>query len=68
MKYEDKKTRITVRDNGKGFALPETMGDLVKAGRLGLAGMQERIQLLNGSLKIDSEPGRGTTVTVEAPI
>lgn len=68
VEFEDKKTRITVKDNGKGFALPETMGDLVKAGRLGLAGMQERIQLLNGSLKIESEPGRGTTVTVEAPV
>ncbi|MCX5994851.1 MAG: ATP-binding protein, partial [Chloroflexi bacterium] len=68
VEFEDKKTMITVKDNGKGFALPETMGDLVKAGRLGLAGMQERIQLLNGSLKIESEPGRGTTVTVEAPV
>jgi PAS domain S-box-containing protein len=68
VEFEDKKTRITIRDNGKGFILPETMGDLVKAGRLGLAGMQERIQLLNGSLKIESEPGKGTTVTVEAPI
>jgi PAS domain S-box-containing protein len=68
VEFEDKKTRITVKDNGKGFALPETMGDLVKAGRLGLAGMQERIQLLNGSLKIESETGRGTTVTVEAPV
>jgi signal transduction histidine kinase len=68
VEFEDKKARITVKDNGKGFALPETMGDLVKAGRLGLAGMQERIQLLNGSLKIESEPGRGTTVTVEAPV
>jgi PAS domain S-box-containing protein len=68
VEFEDKKTRITVKDNGKGFALPETMDDLVKAGRLGLAGMQERIQLLNGSLKIESEPGRGTTVTVEAPV
>ena len=68
VEFEDKKARITVKDNGKGFALPETMGDLVKAGRLGLAGMQERIQLLNGSLKIESETGRGTTVTVEAPV
>jgi len=68
VEFEDKKTRITVRDNGKGFTLPGTMGDLVKGGRLGLAGMQERIQLLNGILKVESQPGKGTTVTVEAPI
>jgi signal transduction histidine kinase len=57
-----------VRDNGEGFVLPETMGSMVKEGRLGLVGMQERIQLLNGNLKIQSEPGKGTTVIVEAPI
>jgi len=68
VEFEDKKTRITVRDNGKGFTLPGTTGDLVKGGRLGLAGMQERIQLLNGILKVESQPGKGTTVTVEAPI
>jgi PAS domain S-box-containing protein len=68
VEFDDKKVRMTIRDNGKGFALPEKMGDLLKKGRLGLAGMQERIQLLNGSLKIESEPGRGTTVTVEAPV
>lgn len=57
-----------MRDNGKGFVLPETMGNMVKEGRLGLVGMQERIQLLNGSLKIQSEPGKGTVVIVEAQI
>ena len=68
VEFEDKKARITIKDNGKGFALQETMGDLVKAGRLGLAGMQERIELLNGSLKLESEPGKGTAVIVEAPV
>jgi signal transduction histidine kinase len=59
---------MTIKDNGKGFALSETMGDLVKGGRLGLAGMQERIELLNGSLKLESEPGKGAAVIVEAPV
>jgi PAS domain S-box-containing protein len=60
--------RITVKDNGKGFDIPETTGDLVKQGRLGLAGMQERIQLIGGSLKIESKSGEGTAVVVEAPV
>ncbi len=68
VEFDDKKVRMTISDNGKGFALPEKMGDLLKRGKLGLAGMQERIQLLNGSLKIESEPGKGATVTVEAPV
>ncbi len=65
--FGEKLIRITVKDNGKGFYLPETTGDLVKRGRLGLAGMRERIQLVGGSLKVSSRPGKGTTVTIEAP-
>jgi len=67
VEFGDRKIRITIKDNGKGFDLPETTGDLVKQGRLGLAGMQERIQLVGGSLRIESEPGEGTMVVIEAP-
>jgi len=66
VEFGDRKIRITVKDNGKGFDLPETTGDLVKQGRLGLAGMQERIQLVGGSLRIKSRSGKGTTVVIEA--
>jgi len=67
VEFGEKLIRISVKDNGQGFYLPETTGDLVKRGRLGLAGMQERIQLVGGSLKISSKPGKGTIVTIEAP-
>jgi len=68
VEFYDNKTRVTVKDDGKGFDLRSSMGDLTKDGRLGLAGMQERARLLGGSLKVESEPGKGTTVTIEAPI
>ena len=60
VKFEQKETTITVKDNGVGFQLLESVGDLTRAGKLGLAGMQERAQLLGGSLSIQSEPGKGT--------
>jgi two-component system sensor histidine kinase DegS len=60
-------TRITVDDDGQGFEVPDRAGDLVSTGKLGLIGMQERAQLLGGTLKIRSKPGKGTTVTVEIP-
>jgi two-component system sensor histidine kinase DegS len=66
--FDDSRTRMTVKDNGKGFLIQNTMGDLTKDGRLGLAGMRERARLLGGSLKLESEPGKGTTVTIEAPV
>jgi len=67
VEFGEKLIRITVRDNGKGFYLQEKTGDLIKRGRLGLTGMRERIQLVGGSLKISSRPGKGTTVTIESP-
>ena len=67
VEFDESKTRVTVSDNGKGFNLPETIGDLARDGKLGLAGMQERARLLGGSLTVQSEPGRGATITVELP-
>ena len=57
-----------MKDNGRGFKVPDTMGSLAEAGKLGLAGMQERARLLNGSVKIKSTPRKGTVVTIEAPV
>ncbi len=56
------KIRLTITDDGQGFD-PER----VAADRVGLLGMRERITLVNGTLDVDSQPGRGTTITAEAP-
>ncbi len=65
--FSDGRTKITVSDNGKGFQIPEKISDLAKQDKLGLAGMQERAQLVGGTLTVQSQPGKGTTITVEAP-
>jgi signal transduction histidine kinase len=51
-----------VRDDGDGFdpANVQTTG-------FGLLGMRERVQLLDGSLQIESAPGDGTTVRATLP-
>jgi len=67
VEFGDTKVRITIRDDGKGFELPEDLGNLGHGGKMGLIGMQERAQLLRGTLTLRSEPGRGTTVIVDAP-
>jgi PAS domain S-box-containing protein len=67
VQFDGTRIRITVADNGKGFELPSSVGDLTRSGKLGLAGMQERARLLGGNMKMESEPGKGTTVTVETP-
>ena len=62
--FEDSWTTAIIRDNGVGFHLDGKVADLVRNGKLGLVGMEERVGLLDGSLEVASEPGEGTTLTV----
>jgi len=68
IRFEDDKLAATVRDNGRGFDFPERIGDLSRAGKLGLVGIEERARLLGGQLKIQSEKGKGTSVEIEVPL
>lgn len=53
----------TIEDNGVGF-LPTTPS---VEEHLGLFGMRERVEMLNGRFTIESSPGKGTTVNAEIP-
>jgi len=59
----DRGLQLAVADNGTGFD-PEKSRERVS---LGLASMRERVRLLRGALKIESAPGRGTTVIAWVP-
>ena len=52
--------RLVVTDDGTGF-------DLGREG-FGLRGMRERIQLVGGSVTVDTQPGSGTRLAVAVPI
>jgi signal transduction histidine kinase len=65
VRFDESRTCIAIADNGKGFKLSKSMNELARDGKLGLAGMQERAQLLNGTVTVESEPGKGTRVIVE---
>lgn len=61
--------RVNIRDDGKGFAVAETMSPKSGIRRLGLLGMRERIELVQGSLNIRSRSnGGGTEIEVEIPL
>ncbi|MBN1139113.1 MAG: PDZ domain-containing protein [Anaerolineae bacterium] len=57
-------TRLTlvVHDDGQGFIVPAAVRDLASQGHFGLAGMQERANLVSGDWTLESSPGWGTTV------
>ncbi|MFH1381949.1 MAG: PAS domain S-box protein [Chloroflexota bacterium] len=54
---------LCMEDNGIGFDL----GALLPLTSGGITGMQERINLVGGTLKIQSKPGAGTRIIVKIP-
>src|SRR5262245_12662170 len=64
LSFTDGVVILDVRDDGVGF-VPNGGG---KAGSYGLIGMRQRVEQLDGTLEIESEPGAGTAVSVMIPI
>lgn len=68
IEFGEEYTRVTIKDDGRGFSLPHSLGELPRFGKLGLIGMQERAELIGGNLDIISHPHQGTVVTVTIPV
>jgi signal transduction histidine kinase len=64
---EEGRVRVEVRDDGDGFAprAARERRNARRAGGYGLTNMRERALGLGGTARVDSEPGRGTTVSIE---
>lgn len=58
---------VRVEDDGVGFGVPLRADPPARTG-VGLFGMQERINLLNGDLAVDSAAGEGTEIRVSVPL
>jgi signal transduction histidine kinase len=58
---------ITIEDNGRGFSDEHTRTGPGSV-HFGYMMMRERAELLEGNLTVDSEPGRGTQVSVQIPL
>lgn len=56
---------LTIADDGRGWTGAE--GPAANGGE-GLPGMRERAQMLGGTLRLESAPGRGVRVVVAAPL
>lgn len=61
-------TDLEVSDNGVGMSSGADIAQLASRGHLGLLGVQERVELLDGRVEIESASGRGTTVRLHIPI
>jgi len=68
MEVAPDRIRLTIRDDGVGFSVAETLTSAPRLGSVGLAGMQERVALLGGRLDITSSTGGGSLVSIEVPV
>ncbi|MCY9374655.1 two-component sensor histidine kinase DegS [Bacillus spizizenii] len=57
---------LMIKDNGKGFDLKEAKEKKNKS--FGLLGMKERVDLLEGTITIDSKIGLGTFIMIKVPL
>jgi PAS domain S-box-containing protein len=64
---EERKIKLTIRDDGKGF-LPDSSSRNLGTSGWGTTIMRERAELIGGVFTLDSLLGKGTTVSVEAPL
>ena len=61
--YEPHWLKLEITDDGRGFD-----PNMIKKGRYGLVGINERVKLLQGEFVIQSSPGSGTRLQIEIPL
>lgn len=59
---------INIEDDGVGFDLSVLKTNRLKNHSFGYFQIKERLKLLNGELKIETSPGKGTNVSIKAPL
>ena len=59
---------LRIQDNGKGFNVEERLSAAINEKRMGLRSMQERVNLLEGQMTIQSLLNKGTKISIEIPI
>jgi signal transduction histidine kinase len=64
----DELSLLEIEDNGVGFNVNQVDSSYENRGSLGMVNMRERTELVNGMLRIDSAPGRGTRIQVLIPL
>lgn len=63
IRNERNQVSVSIRDDGVGFDLAKK-----KEKSFGIIGMRERVEMLDGSITINSKIGGGTTVYVKIPL
>jgi CheY-like chemotaxis protein/anti-sigma regulatory factor (Ser/Thr protein kinase) len=65
---ETGRIRVAVADEGVGFDSAALDEYCIASGGLGLWSLRERVEALGGKLEVESQPGRGTRITIILPL
>lgn len=65
--YQPHQISLVIQDNGVGFPSEFIEQDASQNAHFGLVGMRERIELIEGRMDIDSNPGSGTKIMIDIP-
>lgn len=65
---EDDLFVTVIRDDGVGFDAESVNENYSSRGSLGMVNMRERAERIDGSLRLESKPGQGTTITLVVPL
>jgi signal transduction histidine kinase len=69
LRFEKSVIGVHITDDGTGFDVEEAINSKDRPRGLGLLGMKERVELMNGTLSIRSRPGGGgTEIDIEIPL
>jgi signal transduction histidine kinase len=67
LSYMEQQVALDVRDDGVGFD-PAGSAPSSEDGGFGLVAMRQRVEALDGTLEIESEPGLGTAISATLPL
>ncbi len=68
VRLEEGDLSLTVKDDGVGFDVAAAREQASANGNLGLLSMTERARLLGGRLRVQSAPGKGTSIQAALPL
>ena len=68
LRFKPGSIAVRINDDGCGFDVTEAVTSAARPRGLGLMGMRERIELINGNIRFNTHPGGGgTTIDIEIP-
>ncbi|MBD2868401.1 sensor histidine kinase [Paenibacillus arenilitoris] len=65
--FQPHQISLVIQDNGIGFHSELIEKDVSQNVHFGLVGMRERVELIEGRMDLDSNPGQGTKIMIDIP-